>query len=501
MRVALWSDQSHALGRINRSLKSRLEVDGHTVDLFDWSRIEETNDLRNRFLTYDRVVGTSLITSSNLFDMSNPHFRSRVVAVAHIGVNNPHFKEHFEHVSTTTPIHAVGAVSLDAINFFSFSLSQPMVYLPCGVEVSEFTNRPPPLRIRRLGFVGKLDHSTAYKEVKRPEWLLDICRLTGCEPVFIHGQPSSSDLYATIDMLVCTSLVEGGPLGIFEAAASGVPVLSTRVGNVARLECVSFFNTPQEAAEIIQRLNADESELASYTRAVTAEVRSRFNWDTLYEQHWRPLFRGEAGSHLNFLEIGTSDFDTCIQTCVPDARGLSVEPVRFYLDRLPQKPGVTKVHQAVSDKNGIITIFYVTPETIEQLKLASWCRGCNSVNVPHRLVVAELRRVLGEDVSQTEILSKFTVDTVRVTDFETLTNEQNVRAIDFLKLDTEGHDCTIMRSVLRACLKRRTLFPRKIQFETNEHSVKEDVDEVVAAFSAEGYHADRGYDTILTRRW
>lgn len=77
----------------------------------------------------------------------------------------------------------------------------------------------------------------------------------------------------------------------------------------------------------------------------------------------------------------------------------------------------------------------------------------------------------------------------------------NVRSMDLLKVDTEGHDCTIMMSVLDACVQQRDLFPRKIIFETNEHSVATTVDEVTAAFVAHGYSVERGYDTVLRRLW
>lgn len=510
MRIAIWTPLDHALGRIHQSLKTRLEADGHTVDIYNWSFREETFLLRDRLLTYDRVVGTSLITSSNLFDLTSVHVRSRLIAVAHIGVNNAHFLEKFAHVSASTPIAAVGAVSLDAVEFFAPQVSQPLVYLPCGIDPCEFSVRPAPRVIRRLGFVGNMDGGTEYKQVKRPEWMVDICRLSGCELVPNLNQPTDAALYDHIDMLVCTSVVEGGPLGILEAAACGVPVISTRVGNVARLEHIRFFSSPQEAAALILSLNTSPDALATYTAAVTSEVRQRFNWDVLYSMYWRPLFEGTGGSRLNFLEIGTSDFDTCVQNSPPDARGLSVEPVRMYLDRLPDKPGVTKVHQAVSDHNGTIDVYYVTGDTIAQYGLPDWCRGCNAVNQPHRLVVEQLRAHVPKqehaapptsDSPYADVLPFFQVDTVRVTDFETLTTEHNVRAIDFLKIDTEGHDCTIMKSVLRACLRNRELFPRKIKFETNEHSEPAQVDAVVAAFTTEGYTAERGYDTILRRQW
>ncbi len=53
----------------------------------------------------------------------------------------------------------------------------------------------------------------------------------------------------------------------------------------------------------------------------------------------------------DFVEIGTSDFDTLIQTATDTTRGLSIEPVRHYLDRLPSPAGVKKIWAGVSADN------------------------------------------------------------------------------------------------------------------------------------------------------
>ena len=34
----------------------------------------------------------------------------------------------------------------------------------------------------------------------------------------------------------------------------------------------------------------------------------------------------------DFIEIGTSDFNTCIQTCKDSEIGLSIEPLKIYID-------------------------------------------------------------------------------------------------------------------------------------------------------------------------
>ncbi len=504
MRVAIWCELGHALGRVHRDLTTRLRADGHEVVLFDWHSYEEgTLPMQRAFLTFDRVISTSFMTSCKGFDMTSPHVRARMIAVAHSGLpGNAWFHEKFEHVSWATPIFCAGAVSLDALDVFSATVSQPMKYLPCGVDLDVFPLLPQPLTgVAVIGFVGNLNHDSAgYNDVKRPAWARELAHLTGCTLVEIMGRgtgssPLSHELYSGIDLLVCTSTSEGGPLGILEAAAVGVPVLSTRVGNVARLRTVSFFSTVAEAVAIVRDWQQDADKLRTYAKAVTSEVRERFNWDVLYEQHWKPLFQGPSGLHLNFLEIGTSDFDTCCQTCAPDALGVCVEPVLRYLEALPVKPGVIKVHGAVSDHAGSIDVYYVKPELIEQLGLPAWCRGCNQVNQMHPLVVAELEK------KGVDPVTAFTVERAPVFTFGGLVREYNIRAMEVLKIDTEGHDCTIMRGVLEACVASPTLFPRKIVFETNEHSKPEDVDAIVAGFAAHGYMAERGYDTILRRQW
>jgi hypothetical protein len=91
--------------------------------------------------------------------------------------------------------------------------------------------------------------------------------------------------------------------------------------------------------------------------------------------------------HYDFIEIGTSDFRTLIQTCKDNETGLSIEPIKMYLDNLPDKPNVTKVNCAISNVNSTIEVFYVKPEDIIKFNLPNWVRGCNSINKPHPTVL------------------------------------------------------------------------------------------------------------------
>ena len=345
MRIVLFTHVQHSLGRVHRALAKLLREDGHRVDVVDWSN--KTYWLRDNLLKYDLVISTTLITSCGL-DMANPHVRARLVAIAHIGVYNTQFREELWNVFASTPIAAVGAVSPDARDYFhlEWRITQPLTYTPCGVDLSEFPmlRSLPTAPIRRLGFVGLLhmdSNHPDYNVVKRPQMFLDLLEaMPWLEGVEIWGRDTNA-LYTDVDLVVCTSSVEGGPLGILEAAASGVPVLSTRVGNVACLKSMRFFNIVEEAVAIIAEWNANLAALQAYTAAVTTEVRTRFNWDALYAKHWRPMLQacGPKGAHLTYLELGMPlEGGGCAHMYFPDdAFGYTLHPDASVLSTLPER--------------------------------------------------------------------------------------------------------------------------------------------------------------------
>ena len=117
--------------------------------------------------------------------------------------------------------------------------------------------------------------------------------------------------------------------------------------------------------------------------------------------------------NLDFLEIGTSDFDTLIEVADDFTVGISVEPIKHYQDRLPNKPNVKKINCAISPSNieGNIDIFYIPDNVIKEHGLPWWLRGCNSVNSFHPkhigLKITHLVKV--ETVKQIPI-SKFFIE-------------------------------------------------------------------------------------------
>lgn len=155
---------------------------------------------------------------------------------------------------------------------------------------------------------------------------------------------------------------------------------------------------------------------------------------------------------VEIVEIGTSDF----RTEAGKKKGLFVEPIKEYFDRLPK---CLKENVAVSDYEGEIDIYYVPSSVIEKNGLPNWLRGCNSVNHIHPTIIS---------TGNKRHCVKNTVEVVRI---KTLLDKHGITEIDTLKIDTEGHDCVILNDFLDTC----DMKPKVIQFESNILSDQEEV--------------------------
>jgi hypothetical protein len=299
-------------------------------------------------------------------------------------------------------------------------------------------------------------------------------------------------LYSDIDLLVSCSEFESGPLGIFEAASCGVPVLTRPVGNTRHIQGIRVFNTTDEAIDILNIWNGNVDALRVYANEVTNEVRTNWSMYTLIHKHLMPIFNNSQT--LDFIEIGTSDFDTEIQNA--DGRtGLSVEPIYNYLNALPDVEGVTKVHAAISNYDGDLNVYSVTPELIKKYDLPDWVRGCNTINNYHPTV---LKLILDKRLDEREV---FTVERVPVMTFSTLIKKHNVHGCRYLKIDTEGHDVVIIDSYLDCVVRGEISLIPKILFETNELIEHEVVKNILEKLSTFGYKVTlSGYNTIVELR-
>lgn len=175
---------------------------------------------------------------------------------------------------------------------------------------------------------------------------------------------------------------------------------------------------------------------------------------------------------FDFIEIGTSDFDTLIEKASATDRGISIEPLKHYLDKLPNKPNVIKHQAAVSNTDGYMDIYYIEESKIKEYNLPYWVRGCNSINKPHEFT----RQKIGPEIYDKLV----TVEKVPTTSWGTLVNLYSVRSIGHLKIDTEGHEHIILKDYFNECKKNPNLFAKKIEFEYNETSNKQELDKLIS---------------------
>jgi hypothetical protein len=181
--------------------------------------------------------------------------------------------------------------------------------------------------------------------------------------------------------------------------------------------------------------------------------------------------------HYDFIEIGTSDFDTAIQSSNEDAVGICVEPVQAYLDKLPSRLNVKKICAAISQNNtrGKTYVFFVPPEKIQELGLPEWLKGCNSVGNHHFQHIALGVRHL---TCQEEI---------REMPLSDLFLENNVTSVNLLKIDTEGNDCRILTWFFVDIVVNPAIAPKQIIFESNALTNKDELDVVLNLYTAFGY--------------
>lgn len=189
----------------------------------------------------------------------------------------------------------------------------------------------------------------------------------------------------------------------------------------------------------------------------------------------------------DFIEIGTSNFDTLIESADDNIYGISVDAVKYYIDNLPDKLNCKKLNVGISNINSTLDVYYIPENIIEQNKLQNWFKGCNCINNYHPLHISH-------NVSH---LCK--IDKVKVITTYELFYQNNVRNVKYLKIDTEGHDTIILKSLFFYIkFLPKIFYPNKILFETNENSNSKEVDEIIQLYCSVGYKLEsRGYDSVL----
>ena len=214
--------------------------------------------------------------------------------------------------------------------------------------------------------------------------------------------------------------------------------------------------------------------------------------------------------HFDYVEVGTSDWGTLTQFCAGQqrtnyvswlgadirtsisdpwwVRGLAVEPVKEWLDALPNLPRVTKVEAAMGERSGEATLYGVSPENVALHKgklefngadVMWYAKSLSSITKPSPDLLEMLRGVQREDLLEQR--------EVQVLSWGDLCNQYGIGTVDVVQLDCEGMDCSILRGLLEHCEAHPNSLPRIILFEANHLTDDSEVEETLTALEEHGY--------------
>jgi len=181
---------------------------------------------------------------------------------------------------------------------------------------------------------------------------------------------------------------------------------------------------------------------------------------------------------LDFLEIGSCDFDTLVEQANDNTVGVVVEPVKEFLDNLPSPTNVIKINAAIAANNieQTVEIFYISNRSIKNRGLEEYLKGCSVIGRYHQIHRHQNLKHLVEKQTITQIpIAKLLTDL-------------NIRRIKHLKIDTEGSDCQILNFFLEYLKdKPSEYYPDQINFETNFLSTRKDILNTIGLFCQNGY--------------
>ncbi len=525
LQIAIFSEVEWAFGRLCKAL---LQYSKHEITVFDWEKLYDKETFKPFDLIYIPEWNSAKIFidcygvnpkkivmgAHSFIQFLSFHFSTlllRNVKEEDVGMHSIIDPKLLSFLQTGVPI---GCVSQQLCGFLR-NYRLPIRQTKFGVNVSNFNSlvcgilKPKSKEESKLKIiqVTPAEYFSGHAYDQKRTWIIrevekktrDIADFCWTDSKYTN-EVMDSYLAQDGDILLCTSHTEGNPLGILEAAAHGRISITTRVGIVpefVRNEINGFIieqsNPEKIIDEIVQKLfflHRNQDVLMQMKMSALCDVMHWTwkkiipSWDLFFEECYT------LEKTVDFVEIGSGDFETLLETCDAAAKGFTIEPLQFYLDRLPEKRNVVKLNIAISDCDGEMEISYLDPKYIQAYNLPGWMRGCNTVKEQHDTRDIELRN--------RNIMHLLEKHTVQKKSFRTFVKEYDIQRIKFLKIDTEGHDCIIMQDVAHAIRDGLVSSPAKIQFETNELSAEEDVTKIIRMFETFGYSAKRGYDTVLT---
>lgn len=184
-----------------------------------------------------------------------------------------------------------------------------------------------------------------------------------------------------------------------------------------------------------------------------------------------------------FVEIGCNDFNTLLPLAEKGWKGVVVEPIEEYIDALPILDSVVYLKRyAIAKERALMPFYHIPSNIIAEEKLEWWAKSLGSLRKGHKTI-----QIKGWEKHVREVM----VPTITFSDLLGLTQ---IEEIDLLKMDTEGYDLEILRSIDFSQIK-----PLIIQYEHKLLS-EEEQEEAQDLLRNQGYKVMIDYDGDLDFR-
>jgi len=272
-RVLFFHEMNWCLGQIAYNIARELHYK-YYIDFYDWRACDQrTYSVLNH---YDLIVTTVPVGLGTANSAGLKTYDARRLALVGHG---PLELSWVDWQGNTRQPAAYGAVCKPAQQILAEQSGRQVFLTRYGVEPQRFRRRMRDGKLKTIGWCGA-DKGFA---VKRPEWAREIAKQTGHELIFSGAGWDWREMeswYRNIDLLLVTSSSEGGPTPPFEAIACGVPVVSTRIGNIQEVAGPKY-NTVEEAVKIIHELAASPEKMRDLANEQYEDVIANWTYEVL----------------------------------------------------------------------------------------------------------------------------------------------------------------------------------------------------------------------------
>jgi glycosyltransferase involved in cell wall biosynthesis len=112
---------------------------------------------------------------------------------------------------------------------------------------------------------------------------------------YLEDYSKVSDFYATLDMYIIASRIEGGPLSLMESWASGVPLVTTNMGQ-PRDAVTQGFDALMAEVDDVNKLAEyassiiEDKKLAQKLVINGLETVKKYSWEVIAESYYQEMY-------------------------------------------------------------------------------------------------------------------------------------------------------------------------------------------------------------------